>query len=57
MPFVDGYTLCEEIRYHDIPVILLTAKDQLVDKEKGFILQGTDDYIVKPLSQLKSFSV
>lgn len=48
MPFVDGYTLCEEIRkYHDIPVILLTAKDQLVDKEKGFI-SGTDDYIVKP---------
>ncbi|MDM5186445.1 response regulator transcription factor [Bacillus sp. DX4.1] len=48
MPFIDGYTLCEEIRkYYDIPVILLTAKDQLVDKEKGFI-SGTDDYIVKP---------
>ena len=41
MPFVDGYTLCEEIRkYHDIPVILLTAKDQLVDKEKdSFLVQ------------------
>ncbi|WP_242222608.1 response regulator transcription factor [Bacillus cereus group sp. BfR-BA-01380] len=48
MPHVDGYTLCEEIRkYYDIPVIMLTAKDQLVDKEKGFSV-GTDDYIVKP---------
>ncbi|WP_369903290.1 response regulator transcription factor [Bacillus manliponensis] len=48
MPHVDGYTLCEEIRkYYDIPVILLTAKNQLIDKEKGF-LSGTDDYIVKP---------
>ena len=42
MPFVDGYTLCEEIRkYHDIPVILLTAKDQLVDKEKDLFLVQT----------------
>lgn len=48
MPHIDGYTLCEEIRkYYDIPVILLTAKNQLIDKEKGF-LSGTDDYIVKP---------
>ncbi|PGZ98606.1 DNA-binding response regulator [Bacillus pseudomycoides] len=48
MPHMDGYTLCEEIRkYYDIPVIMLTAKDQLIDKEKGFSV-GTDDYIVKP---------
>ncbi|MGQ0421934.1 response regulator [Bacillus sp. HC-Mk] len=46
MPFVDGYTLCEEIRkYHDIPVILLTAKDQLVDKEKGFI-SGSNGFTI-----------
>lgn len=48
MPNKDGYELCQEIRnYYDIPVIMLTAKDQLVDKEKGF-QYGTDDYLVKP---------
>jgi two-component system, OmpR family, response regulator len=48
MPNKDGFQLCEEIRkYHDFPVILLTAKDQLSDKEKGFSV-GTDDYLTKP---------
>lgn len=48
MPHKDGFQLCEEIRkYYDIPIILLTAKDQLVDKEKGYSV-GTDDYLTKP---------
>lgn len=48
MPNKDGFQLCQEIREdYDIPVILLTAKDQLVDKEKGFSV-GTDDYVTKP---------
>lgn len=48
MPHKDGYQLCEEIRrYYDFPVILLTAKDQLEDKERGFAV-GTDDYLTKP---------
>lgn len=48
MPIVDGFELTKDIReYYDIPVILLTAKDQIEDKEKGFLL-GADDYIVKP---------
>ena len=48
MPFMDGYTLTKEIRKkYDIPVILLTAKNQIEDKEKGF-KSGTDDYLVKP---------
>lgn len=48
MPAKNGYDLCKEIRtFYDIPVIMLTAKDQLQDKEKGFEY-GTDDYIVKP---------
>lgn len=48
MPLKDGWTLCEEIREHyDIPVIMLTAKSHLEDKERGF-KSGTDDYIVKP---------
>src|SRR5699024_7475070 len=48
MPIIDGYELTKDIReYYDIPVILLTAKSQMEDKEKGF-LSGTDDYLVKP---------
>lgn len=48
MPLMDGYELTEDIRdFYDFPIILLTAKDQIEDKEKGF-LAGTDDYLVKP---------
>lgn len=48
MPFMDGYSLTKEIRtQYDIPVILLTAKSEIEDKEKGF-QAGTDDYLVKP---------
>ncbi|MEC0227385.1 response regulator transcription factor [Paenibacillus alba] len=48
MPLKNGLDLCSEIREHyDIPVILLTAKGELEDKEKGF-QSGTDDYMVKP---------
>ncbi|MFZ2463010.1 MAG: response regulator transcription factor [Caldibacillus thermoamylovorans] len=48
MPFMDGFELTKEIRkMYDIPIILLTAKDQLKDKEEGFA-SGTDDYLVKP---------
>ncbi|MCX7568757.1 response regulator transcription factor [Tumebacillus sp. DT12] len=48
MPGKDGYELCQEIRdVYDLPVILLTAKREVEDKERGF-LAGTDDYLVKP---------
>lgn len=48
MPVKNGWELCEEIRKHyDLPVILLTAKGEIKDKEQGF-LSGTDDYLVKP---------
>ncbi|MDM8099014.1 MULTISPECIES: response regulator transcription factor [Oceanobacillus] len=48
MPFMDGFQLTKEIRkQYDIPIILLTAKGQIEDKEEGF-LAGTDDYLVKP---------
>ncbi|MEH6947298.1 response regulator transcription factor [Bacillus sp. JJ634] len=48
MPFMDGYELTKEIRdKYDLPVILLTAKNQIEDKEQGFHA-GTDDYLVKP---------
>ncbi|PIH04567.1 response regulator transcription factor [Clostridium combesii] len=48
MPKMDGYTMLIKLReYSNIPVILLTAKDQQIDKIKGFI-NGCDDYVVKP---------
>ncbi|MGI2329170.1 response regulator transcription factor [Planococcus sp. YIM B11945] len=48
MPGMDGFGLTRILTKDlDIPVILLTAKDQLADKEKGF-LSGTEDYMVKP---------
>ena len=48
MPFLDGFTLTAKIKQGmDIPVIVLTAKGQMEDKEQGFLV-GTDDYLVKP---------
>ena len=48
MPGMNGFELTEILtKDYDIPVILLTAKGQLVDKEKGFTA-GSEDYIVKP---------
>ncbi len=48
MPYMNGYELTKEIRQkYDIPIILLTAKGQISDKEIGF-KSGTDDYLVKP---------
>ncbi|MCP8970435.1 response regulator transcription factor [Ectobacillus ponti] len=48
MPHKDGYEVCRDIRrQYDIPILLLTAKEALADKEKGFAA-GTDDYLVKP---------
>ncbi len=49
MPHVDGYQVCRQVKemYDDVYVIMLTAKGQLVDKEKGEAL-GTDEYITKP---------
>lgn len=48
MPGMNGFELTKILtKQLDIPVILLTAKGQLEDKEKGFIA-GSEDYIVKP---------
>ncbi|NOU67617.1 response regulator [Paenibacillus sp. LMG 31461] len=48
MPLRDGLELCAEIREHyDIPILLVTAKGEIEDKERGFA-SGTDDYVVKP---------
>ncbi|MGB1239099.1 MAG: response regulator transcription factor [Pseudomonadales bacterium] len=49
MPKLDGLGVCEQLRQHgcDTPVLMLTARDTLADKLKGFSA-GTDDYLVKP---------
>lgn len=53
MPKMDGFQVLSELRrdsrLKDTPVIMLTAKGQEVDREKGKKL-GANDYIVKPFS-------
>lgn len=49
LPRIDGLTVCERLRNEgsNIPVLMLTARDQLTDKQAGFAA-GTDDYLLKP---------
>lgn len=48
MPVKDGFTVLKEVRPdYKLPIILLTAKEQEVDKVLGLEL-GADDYVVKP---------
>lgn len=48
MPGIDGFELCKMLKdSFDVPVIMLTARDELSDKENAF-LAGTDDYVTKP---------
>ncbi len=51
LPRMDGFTLCQRLRQAgiDTPILMLTAKDTLADKEVGFN-SGTDDYLVKPFA-------
>lgn len=50
MPNVDGFTFASEIRKVSptIPILFITALDDLTSKRKGF-LAGIDDYMVKPI--------
>ncbi len=47
LPHVSGYELMEYIRPLNVPVIFITAKNDVADRVKGLHL-GADDYIVKP---------
>lgn len=53
MPKLTGIEVCQKLREDAstarVPVILITAKAQEVDVERGFVA-GADDYIVKPFS-------
>ncbi|MCF7941798.1 MAG: response regulator transcription factor [Spirochaetia bacterium] len=51
LPGMDGYELCRLIRQrgHKMPVIFVSARDDVVDRILGLEL-GADDYIVKPFS-------
>lgn len=50
MPKMDGYTLTNDLREsgYEMPILMITAKESLNDKKRGF-LAGTDDYMVKPI--------
>ena len=50
LPKMDGLTVCKKIRHnYSIPIIMLSAKDEEIDKILGLEL-GADDYITKPFS-------
>ena len=51
LPHLSGYEICKALRKNDVmtPIIMLTAKNQEIDKIMGFEL-GADDYLTKPFS-------
>jgi len=50
LPHTDGLTICQQLRqWSDIPIIMLTARVEEVDRLLGF-KQGADDYVCKPFS-------
>jgi len=55
MPKMDGWEVHSRIKSnpqtHDIPVIMLTAKDQRIDKLIGLHVVRVDDYITKPFGR------
>ena len=50
MPKMDGYEFTENVRKinEDIPILMITAKDDFNSKQKSFLI-GIDDYMVKPI--------
>lgn len=53
LPDINGFSICQQIRQkHNFPVIMLTAKDEEIDKITGLTL-GADDYITKPFRPLE----
>lgn len=53
LPDIDGFALCQKIREnHKFPIIMLTAKEEEIDKITGLTL-GADDYMTKPFRPLE----
>jgi two-component system KDP operon response regulator KdpE len=53
LPGMDGFGVLREIRlFSDVPVVMLTARDDAMDKVKGLEL-GADDYVTKPFNHLE----
>jgi two-component system copper resistance phosphate regulon response regulator CusR len=53
LPDIDGWSVLKVLRqFSQIPVIFLTAKDQVIDRVKGLEL-GADDYLSKPFSYIE----
>lgn len=52
MPKMTGFEVIKELRPYnrDLPIILVTAKESVADKKRGF-LAGADDYMVKPINE------
>jgi two-component system sensor histidine kinase ChiS len=54
MPMMSGYELCEKIRetlpFHELPIIMLSAKNQIEDLVTG-LNAGANDYLTKPISR------
>lgn len=51
MPNMDGYELTKELRSvnYNMPILMVTAKNQIDDMENGFLV-GADDYMIKPIN-------
>ncbi|MDU5108350.1 response regulator transcription factor [Clostridium sp.] len=51
MPNMDGYELTKELRSvnYNLPILMVTAKNQIDDMENGFLV-GADDYMIKPIN-------
>ena len=53
LPGIDGFEVCRKVReFSSVPIIMLTAKDELEDKVTGLDI-GADDYITKPFNILE----
>jgi two-component system, OmpR family, KDP operon response regulator KdpE len=53
LPDINGFEVLRQIRaFSDVPVVMLTARDDALDKVKGLEL-GADDYVTKPFNHLE----
>ena len=60
MPRMDGFTLTRKLRemheYRRVPIVMVTSKDEKIDKIRGFDA-GVDDYLVKPFGKAELLRV